>query len=51
VNQGGAQGWRDIAAVVKASAVSRLGRPLFAIYALLALVGLAVVGISIVLMH
>jgi hypothetical protein len=51
VNQGGAHGWRDIAAVIKASAVNRLGRPLLAAYALLALVGLAVVGISIVLMH
>jgi hypothetical protein len=51
VNQRGALGWRDAWAVIRTSAENRLGRPLLAAYALLALVGLAVVGISVVLMH
>ena len=51
MNQRDALGWRDAWAVIKASAENRLGRPLLAVYALLAIVGLVVVGISIVFMH
>jgi len=49
VNQPAAVG-RHFWAVVRASAVRRLGRPLIVAHALLALVGVAVVAISVVVM-
>ena len=44
-------GWRDVWAVVKASAVRRLGKSLLLAYLVLALVGIAVVAVSVVVMH
>ena len=50
MNQPAAVGWPDVWAVAKASAERRLGRPLLATYAVLALFGLTVVAISVVVM-
>jgi len=43
--------WRDVWAVIKASAERRLGKPLLKAYLLLALFGIVVVAVSLVLMH
>jgi hypothetical protein len=39
-------GWRDVLAVVKTSAIQRLGMPLLLTYLVLALFGIAVVAVS-----
>jgi len=44
-------GWRDVWAVVRVSADRRLGRPLLVAYLLLALFGIAVVVLSVIVMH
>ena len=51
MDQRTAIGWRDVWAVIKASAERRLGRPLLKTYLLLALFGIVVVGVCIVVMH
>jgi hypothetical protein len=44
-------GWRDVWAVVRASAEKRLGRPLLMAYLMLALVGIAVVAGAVFVMR
>jgi hypothetical protein len=44
-------GWRDVWAVVKASAERRLGKPLLRAYLFLAVFGIVVVAGCIVIMH
>jgi len=44
-------GWRDVVAVVKASAVRRIGQPLLIADFVLALAGIAVVALSVVVMY
>jgi hypothetical protein len=51
VDQRTAIGWRDVWAVIKASADRRLGKPLLKAYMLLAVVGIVVVAVSVVIMH
>jgi hypothetical protein len=51
VDQRTAIGWRDVWAVVKASAERRLGKPLLMAYLFLALFGTVVVVVCIVIMH
>ena len=51
VDQRTAIGWRDVLAVVKASAERRLGKPLLMAYLFLALFGTVVVVVCIVIMH
>ena len=51
MDQRTAIGWRDVWAVIKASADRRLGKPLLKAYMLLAVVGIVVVAVSVVIMH
>ena len=51
VDQRTAIGWRDVWAVVKASAERRLGKPLLMAYLFLALFGIVVVLVCIAVMH
>jgi hypothetical protein len=44
-------GWRDVWAVVKASAERRLGKPLLRAYLFLAVLGIVVVAGCVVIMH
>jgi hypothetical protein len=44
-------GWRDVGAVVKASVLRRLGKPLLRWYAVLLVIGVIVVGASVFVMH
>ena len=44
-------GWREVWGIVKASAERRLGRALLLLYLALALIGVAIVAISIAVMH
>jgi hypothetical protein len=44
-------GWRDVWAVIKTSAEERLGRPLLVAYLVLAIFGIAVVAVSVLVMH
>jgi hypothetical protein len=43
--------WDDVSAVVKASAVNRLGKPLLILYAVLAMIGVVVVAASLLVMR
>lgn len=49
--EGPTVGWRDIANVVKASAVKRLGMPLLKLYAVIALIGIITITASLVAMR
>ena len=51
MSEGTDVGWRDVGAVVKASAEKRLGRLLLMAYTLLAVFGLAAIAVSILMMR
>jgi hypothetical protein len=51
VDEGATVGWRDVFAVVRASAERRPGRQLLVAYVVLAIFGLAVVAACVVVMH
>lgn len=44
-------GWRDVWAIVRASAEKRLGRPLLVAYLVLAIFGVVVVAVSAIISH
>ena len=44
-------GWRDVWAVIKASAERRLGKPLLCAYLFLAIFGIVVIAVCIAIAH